>query len=300
MPTNKKPPAKTRVQAIHPTLTTTETPGDWRLNTSFGHMACDKTPAGRLVRLADVLRWIESTQLVPRVEALQVFCEAIPPDIMQWLYWIQPGDYAKPVPLDHGFGYKSAERIKKDEAAATQAAIQREWQHIGRYSDGFASPGRFFQSNGGQVTASPIIPTEPGLPALLKALNRSWSTLKFNRAATVDILDEPRIPQLTPLAITLEKAAALWGYGHVLTPVASTPETFAELVAFRKANTGTPWVQDQREILRREVAARVGQTGIRKEIAAALGISVSFVGGLLAKKYESKRAQSPQLRSVGG
>lgn len=213
MPTNPKPPAKAKVQTIAPmVMPTVELPGEWHPNTAFGFMACDKSTAGRLVRLADVLRWIESTQSIPRMEALQVLCTAMPPEIMQWLHWIKANDYSKPVPVNFGFGYQSAEQIARDNAQARQEAIDRDWENRQRTWDGFR-PG--LAVTGGRRILTDQEPTEPGLPALLKALNRSWSTTEFNRSATVDILDDPRRSSLTQLAITLEKAAEIWGYGRV-------------------------------------------------------------------------------------
>lgn len=293
MPTNPK--VKAEARAVAPLAPQTEPPGSWQLNTAFGYMACDKSPAGRLVRLADVLRWIESTQSIPRVEALDVLCEAMPPEIMQGLHWVQPGNYSKPVPVDYGFGYKSATQIKKDVAQANHAAIQRALKTNQNTWGGFRSE---FCFQSGRIAYKPPEPTEPGLPALLKALNRSWSSLKFNRAATVDILDDPRVSSLTQLAITLEKAAEIWGYGRVLATVDSTPQTFSELVTFRKANPGSPWFQNQRDILKTEVKSRTGQYGARAGIAAEFGFSVSRVGDLINEKFESKRVQPLQLKSV--
>ena len=279
---------------------TTSPPG-WQLDTAFGYMSCDNTPAGRLVRLADVLRWIQDSQSLPRVAALNVFLDAMSPEVMEWLYWVQPGNYAKPVPAEYGFGFQTAKQIEEENAAATRAAIYRGLRNEREFLGGTLRVQGFSVSNGKITTKS--TPCDPGLPAILRVLRKVWSEKKFLRSSTVDILDDPHnaLRLITPLSILLDKAALVWGYGRVLTPIASTPDTFAELATFRttKANKGTPWFQYQREIVRREVAARVGQPGIRKEIAAALDISVSFVGHLLANKYESKRAQSPQLKSVG-
>ena len=41
-------------------------PTEWQQNTALGYMGFDATTAGRLVRLADVVRWFESAKALPR------------------------------------------------------------------------------------------------------------------------------------------------------------------------------------------------------------------------------------------
>jgi hypothetical protein len=183
----------------------------WTLETNFGFMASGKAPADRLLRLADVLRWLQVEQALPRGEALQVLIAELPDDVMTWLYQLDAKKVqrAQPVPADATFGYKTAAQIDSDKAAYRQAALQRgleqERSNIG----------------GGWTFVNPTClndppewpePTEPGRPALVKALGHWWSRPKLNRAATCDMLDEPRC-SLSFLAVPIHKAFAVWGWG---------------------------------------------------------------------------------------
>ena len=132
MPTKPKPPAKPRAQAIaHMAEPTARPPGEWQLKTNFGFMETDGTPPKQLVRLADILTWLESSMSIPRDEALNRLCDAMPQEIMESLYFVKPGTRAKPVPLDHMFGYKTEAQIREDEI--------RSGRNDGRFSsvDGF-------------------------------------------------------------------------------------------------------------------------------------------------------------------
>ena len=105
MSTNKPTPpaklAKFKVTPIAPVAADISPPEDWNIRHPQGfYMAADDTPAGRLVLLADVLRWLEKSRSLPRKVALSAFCEAMPPEIMQWLYRVVADDYAKPLPVD--------------------------------------------------------------------------------------------------------------------------------------------------------------------------------------------------------
>ena len=205
---------KAKGQASKPAQQAITPPDGWELDSQFGFMAFDAMPAGRLVRLADVLHWLEKTHSLPRVVALEEMCKAMPPDVVSWLYWVQPTDYAKPVPVDWMWGGRTAAQIeetrKADIAKLIRAASQRELENDRN--------GRFgatwhFESTGKQITMTPPVPTEPGLPALLKILGKYWKQSRRTRLSTCDILDDPTMTNLVNLAIRLDKAAALWGYG---------------------------------------------------------------------------------------
>jgi len=295
-----KPPSKQKVQATAPIVSTVEppAPGGWQLKTSFGFMSADGTPSGRLVRLADVLRWIEDTQSVPRAAAVKVFFEAMPPEIMQWLYWVQPSDYAKPVPPEYGFGFKSAEQIEQAKAVARQNALQKEWESQSRSFE----PGWRFQGatmNGGQISLSEPQPTEPGFPALFRVLERWWKQTKFLKTSTVDILDDPHnsLRLITTLSILLDKAVEIWGYGRVLAVVESSMETFDDLAKYRKANPTAKWNPKQREILANYAKANNHIVGIKKKIGAALGtddtpVSRTTIDKRIQEHYEAKKEKA--------
>lgn len=247
----------------------------WTLETTFGFMASGKAPGDRLVRLADVLRWIQAEQALPRGEALQVLIAGLPDDVMTWLYQLDAKKVqrAQPVPADATFGYKRAAQIDSDKAAHRQAALQRgleqERSNIG----------------GGWTFVNPTWlndppewpePTEPGRPALIKALGKWWSSPKWNRAATCDMLDEPRC-SLSFLAVPIHKAFAVWGWGGVpaddAAMAAAGPMDWPSLVAERKANAGTAWTAEQLAVARAEWSRRGGTVADCAAMATELGIS---------------------------
>ena len=50
---------------------TTNTPGQWRLNSAGLFMRADGTEAGKLVRLADVAQWLIGARELPLSEAVE-------------------------------------------------------------------------------------------------------------------------------------------------------------------------------------------------------------------------------------
>ena len=292
---------KAKGQASKPAQQAITPPDGWALQSPFGFMAFDATPAtpaGRLVRLADVLHWLEKTHSLPRVVALEEMCKAMPPDVVSWLYWVQPTDYAKPVPVDWMWGGRTAAQIeetrKADIAKLIRAASQRELENDRN--------GRFgatwhFESTGKQITMTPPVPTEPGLPALLKILGKYWKQSRRTRLSTCDILDDPTMTNLVNLAIRLDKAAALWGYGQILRAVDSEPSTFVDLVKLRESKPRSTWTETERKILKTEVDKRINQPGHRKDIAAALQMTPTRIGQLIDPNWQPKRRPA-NLRSV--
>ena len=103
---------------------------------------------------------------------------------------------------------------------------------------------------------------------------------------------------LVNLAIRLDKAAALWGYGQILRAVDSEPSTFVDLVKLREAKPGSPWTAAQRQILRTEVDNRITQPGHREAIAKAFGVTPSRIGQLIDPNWQPKRRPAANLRSV--
>jgi hypothetical protein len=207
MEKSKGKASKQAQQAINP-------PDGWALQSPFGYMRVDATPAGLLVRLADVLHWLEKTNSLPRVAALEEMCKVMPPDVVTWLYWVQPTDYAKPVPLGYMWGYRTAEQIDVERKADINARIQRAWQREHELArNGMFGATSWFKSVGKPTAIAPPEPTEPGLPALVKILGKYWKLSRRTRHSTCDILDDPTMASLVNLAIPLDRAAAIWGYG---------------------------------------------------------------------------------------
>ncbi len=290
-------PAKSNVQPINPTPQAIALPESWQLQTSFGYMGFNATTAGRLVRLADVLWWLQTSRALPRTEALGALCAAMPADIMQWLYEVHPRKFAAPVSPMHAFGYKTAQQLENDQAAQYFSALQN-----ARPSRG--GTGRFGESGahmaGGKISFSKPEATEPGLPALLKLLRAWWWQTNRTRQSQCDILNDPTTGILATLAVPLDKAASAWGWGQVPSPVQASPANFSELVAYRKANKGSAWTAPMVGILKSEKEAREGQPGARRGIATELGCSVTFIGQLLAPERQPKRQTTGVRKSATG
>lgn len=198
------------VHVLKPHKSSVLLPADWALDGKFGHMAFETGDAGRLVRLAEVLRWLQSSRGLPRTDALKLLCDGLNAEVMGWLYWLQPTTWAVPVSPAHTFGYATAEQIavrkEKDGQQQRQAWLERERQN-NRF-------GTSMTAINGRISTSYPEPTEPGLPALLKYL-QGWWTLSTRRGATCDVLDDLKIRHATTLAIRLDKAHALWDYGRI-------------------------------------------------------------------------------------
>ena len=204
-------PSSSNVHPLNLAPVRVQPPADWLLEGEFGHMAFEAGEAGRLVRLADVLRWLQSSREIPRSDAVKVLCDRMPADVMGWLYWVREAAFANPVPATFTFGFLTAEEIAdrkiKDRQNALQAGLERERQ----YQRFGARP----TMQGGLISLGYPEPTEPGLPALLKYL-RAWWVLSKRRGATCDVLNDLKIRYATTLAMRLDKAHALWGYGGPL------------------------------------------------------------------------------------
>ena len=208
-------------------------------------MAFEDGDNGRLVRLADVLRWLQSSREVPRTKALKLLCDEMPAEVMGWLYWLHPTDYATAVSSNYAFNYETAELIAARKAQDRQNAIQKGLE-LERSYGRFGVPAAVV---GGRISVGYPEPTEPGLPALLKRLQSLWVLTKFNRAATCDVLDDPRT-RVHALAIRLDKAHALWVYGRVVAtePPAALPATLSRA-------RGAAWSDDERAALLKEFDA---------------------------------------------
>lgn len=288
-------PVQSNVHALKPAPAMVQPPEGWVREGEFGHMAFEAGEPGRLVRLADVLKWLQSSREIPRGEALPLLCDVMPAEVMGWLYWLRPTSYAIPVAENCTFGYATAAQIEEQKATARQNALE-----AARREDGYLRGGspRFLVLNGKIMTSYPE-PTTPGLPALLKYLQGWWSHSK-RRGATCDVLDDPKIRYATTLAIRLDKAHELWGYGRLVGQAQAVevaeaePATWAQLVSLRKRHAGSVWSVTQKVLIAEEKARRdkvVGAMGTAKAMASDLGISVTALNGhIRSAKEAGKRA----------
>lgn len=206
-----------KAHPLRPAAQDMKSPEDWQPKTAFGFMGYDSTPGGRLVRLADVLRWLgEHPHPLPYAVVLEEFCAAMPGDVMRWLYQVKPsGGYATPVPLDCMFGYQTVTEIEAAKVKASQDRMQRDFEaeRRGRFGIGWR-----FES--GKLTSTPPQPVEPGLPALMRQIKACWTREKFKDSPTID---HPKTA-INYLAIPFDKAAQHWGWGRAPDVVVEPPE----------------------------------------------------------------------------
>ena len=232
-------------------------PDGWTQKTVFGFLGFDSTPAGRLVRLADVVRRLEDARCLPRSDAIRAVIDAMPADAMGWIYKIRPGQMAALVPIDCAFGQDTEESIAIKQRSIREANIQRyrkdrsasEWG--GSSSSLFGVPRVF---SAGQISAQMPAPVIPGLPAFLQYLKK-WvdvspeRTLKGER---IDSLDW-KLEQLTYLAIPHVKAAEVWGWGRAADvdklPNGTVADGINSAVAVRVRVKRSDWTQDQEATL---------------------------------------------------
>lgn len=153
-------------------------PAGWELRSPHGLLRFDATPAGLLVRLADLVRWLMQERELPCAAAVGLVCDALAVHgADRWLYLLDEAGYAKQLPAGHSFAY---------------------------------SPSLSFWE-----TAPPPSPDDAGIAGAIKHMRGYWAESATPGAGNVmgqHVLD--------PLAIRLDKAYELWGYGS---PVDEAP-----------------------------------------------------------------------------
>lgn len=111
MPPPKKIPISPDQSNVYPLKQgagTLQPPGgrEWKPRNELGQfMRFKPGEGGRLVRLADVMRWLEET--MSRESALKALCDELPPDVMNCLYKVEKTKEPIPVPVDAMFGYRA-------------------------------------------------------------------------------------------------------------------------------------------------------------------------------------------------
>lgn len=144
--------------------------------------------------------------------------------------------------------------------------------------------------------------SEPGLTALLKRLNALWRLEKWNQKADCDILDDPR-SILTALAIPLDKAYEIWGYGQpnkeiMQAVVGSEALTYDEMVQQRLVRKGSPWTSAQLDALHLEDQKRFNLEGVRARIAKDLGVSIQRITQKLDVNLQPKRQMRTKVHII--
>ena len=289
-----KPAPKTTKPKAQPTAhdPVIEVPPDRQLETVFGFMQAAGSPPVDLVRLATVLRWIETTKKIPRLPALTALCDAMPEDIINWLFWVKKNDYADKVPIDAYVYYMTDSHKENEERRRFMAKWCELYPHNHVIGERESADIR-----------SKVIPVdttpEPCFEALVNTINRVWEFIEEDVPMERYLAGQIYQGNVSCLSIPLSKAAEIWGYGKMINVVESTPVNFVELVKYRKENEGAAWIDSHIEILRSESVIRQGRPSYRKKLADELGISTARIGQLLHQnRAKPMRANAPNLRKV--
>lgn len=223
----------------------------WKLdNTPYGFMAFDQTSSGRLVRLADIVRWIEADKVLPRLQAVDALCAGLDAGALGVLYQVRPGDYAERKPANHTYGYLT---VSQANAAQRKGAIAARggsgWSAVPtnaawsatQWGNGDSRPAGPWPSNGGNSKRqSQPTPVAPGLPALVRRIRETWGAAV--RKGAGDVLDA-NTGELAALALPVDTAYSLFGWGSVaqVVQLISVPNANVEVDIAPSKATSYDW-----------------------------------------------------------
>lgn len=238
-----------------------EPPSDWRPKTKFGTLRCDDGRSGRMVRLADVVRWLMRDREMPRIEAaLMVMDDLTVDSIGSWLYLLSPGAYAEVVKSESGFT-----KFLRYEGAPAEKLIRSLLDQIkSLWCDPMMSDSVLNQD------AYPV----NSLAVAFQKAHELWGWGHVP-AEVVQLVAVP--------AADLEPE-----------PI----KTYAGLKAFRVATPGAPWTDDMRAALAQEEERRKnrpGAAGVRKKLGEELGCSDKRIGELIRQHEATKPSQSRRM-----
>jgi hypothetical protein len=243
----------------------------WVQNSPHGFMGVDGSQGGRLVRLLDVVAWLQGALNLPPLAACRALCGDLDSQAFQSLYLVNPGDYAERLAIDCTF----------------EEAVPRS-----------------FWESGDEA------PPAQGLDGLKSALlkdcvasgaNAKHHTEKVAILATkaqsiwgygkqTAALGEVRATPAAPSVDEHQGAAA---------PLPEHVRDFEDLLRVRAAAPGAKWQPDMLRALMKEEKARQnrpGAKGVRAALAKELGLkSVQRVGQLIAAAV-ALPAEPPSLR----
>lgn len=263
---------------------------EWKHKTTFGFMGFNDTPAGRLVRLADVLKWgMNNPVQRPYSAALKDFCSAIPNDAMEWLYQVNM-DYAKSIDSKNNFGFHPP--IPEDQLKANIQNNQRGkiFHHITTASGRHFKPAASARTDNSKACL-------PGVPSLVRTIGESWS-----RESSPDgrmMCDSEKLP-INFLAIPFEKAHQHWGWGVLQEAPKSGPDDGIDPTPsdLRKRSQGNKWTTEQHALLLMDFSSAKGrlQSEKRKYVGKLWRIGPDAVKTQLTKaNAQQKKAQKAAL-----
>lgn len=270
---------RSKVSAIRPPANEIEPHEGWVLQSEFGFMGRDNTPAGRLVRLVDLEEWLSVRKGIPRAEASRLIADVMrdrPEAIEHSLFQLQPKDYAQPL------------RPKPQAPAESQKPAKN--------SIGIKLPtgGHAVAVASSSLRASAVEMAESAKLHSISDIDGAALLRMVEEDHRMAVLAQPvSLPFAAAqrnaadyLAILMTTANELWGYGRVAAHsaetagVASTPEdtvpdvsTWDGLVDCLRESPGCEWKPEMLKTIAREHAKRgnkPGEKSVSKQLAGEL------------------------------
>ncbi len=263
-------------EALAPQLPRIEPPkgSGWQLHSPYGAQRFKDGPDGRLVRLADVVRWLTQDRETSFANAVRAVCAPLEGDAPPLLYRLDPVEDAAPESdaspwLKFLTGYDDLHTLPPRLANARAAArdVKAAWLMMPRELSRLVN--------------------DPSYPAQYDETKES----PFEFSERPDRTGGPK-----DLAVPFAVAHALWGWGSVKADENEAPASpfplanWPALVAYRKANAGSDWgLGDQVAVGKTELLRRVeeGKTksAALEEMAREVGLgSRQAMSGVLKRE----------------
>lgn len=273
-------------------------PAGWKDGEVFGFLY-GRDAQGQpvdLVRLSDLVPWLQQRDKQSFSDAVRTVMDAVPGDVMQRLFRMEPGNAATVVPASALFGFRGLAELAKARGmsvAALQADLaRRNREHDALELQRLPKPRTRYVIAGSDAASKRHVrlqhewPQEPGRPALLRYLGRVL-------ASPPAVLNDKRAV-LAFLAIPRAMAHALFCWGIVegagtvsgeTIDEPAQPSTYAKLKQYHKANPGHAWSQAMRELLAKEEARRkeAGHSGIQTAMGKDFDMSRQAVSAQIGK-----------------
>lgn len=215
------------------------------------------------MRLATVVQWLQESQSLPRVNAVDVLCSKLDERVLGALCRIQSGVFAVPVAHDSRFGFKASKPAQMSAHLPAAPSFV-----VPGYLSSFSDRPRFTKATRTQ-TAGPARPdVAPGLPALLARLRLDWRVRPAPKQGECDPLNDKGSLSAF-LALPFGLAHELWGWGVIAAPSGAVLSLVRdERPAPSHADTWTP----ERLAKRRQELDADGQGKPMQRLAKESGI----------------------------